>query len=115
MKNVFIPQAVSREGERYLEEKGYRIVRGSGAFDRESLKSDIADCDAMLLRTLRIDREICPKADEARANLCGDAGQRYCMRSKPGCQRDWTAGVYDRTGDALRSGYQPGHQGMQPQ
>lgn len=58
MKKVFIPQPVSRKGERYLEEKGYLIVRGSGMFDKESLKADIADCDAMLLRTLKIDREI---------------------------------------------------------
>ncbi len=58
MKKIFIPQPVSQEGEGYLEERGYRIVRGSGRFDKESLKADIADCDAMLLRTLKIDREI---------------------------------------------------------
>lgn len=55
---VFIPQPVAREGERYLEERGYQIVRGCGKTDKESLKKDIAECDAMLLRTLRIDREV---------------------------------------------------------
>ena len=55
---VFIPQPVDREGERYLEERGYQIVRGCGKTDKESLKKDIAECDAMLLRTLRIDREV---------------------------------------------------------
>lgn len=57
-EKIFIPQPAAPEGERYLEEKGYQIVRGSGKTDRESLKKDIADCDAMLLRSLKIDREI---------------------------------------------------------
>lgn len=57
-KKIFIPEPVAAEGESYLEEKGYQIVRGSGKFDKESLKKDIADCDAMLLSSLKIDREI---------------------------------------------------------
>lgn len=57
-KKIFIPQPVADEGETYLKEKGYLIKRGSGKFDKESLKADIADCDAMLLRTLKVDREI---------------------------------------------------------
>lgn len=57
-KKIFIPQPVADEGEAYLKEKGYLIKRGSGNFDKESLKADIADCDAMLLRTLKVDREI---------------------------------------------------------
>ncbi|MCD7906668.1 MAG: hydroxyacid dehydrogenase [Clostridium sp.] len=54
---VYIPQAVAREGEDYLLEKGYEIVRGDG-ISREGLKKCIADCDAMLLRTARVDREV---------------------------------------------------------
>lgn len=58
MKKVFIPQPVAEEGESYLKDQGYLIVRGSGKSDKESLKRDIADCDAMLLRSWKIDREI---------------------------------------------------------
>lgn len=57
-KKIFIPEPVAAAGENYLKEKGYQIVRGSGKFDKESLKKDIADCDAMLLSSLNIDREI---------------------------------------------------------
>lgn len=57
-KKIFIPEPVAAEGESYLEEKGYQIVRGSGNFDKESVKKDIADCDAMLLSSLKVDREI---------------------------------------------------------
>lgn len=58
MKKIFIPQPVAEEGESFLSDMGYLIVRGSGKSDRESVKRDIADCDAMLLRTWKIDREI---------------------------------------------------------
>ena len=54
---VYIPQAVAREGEDYLLEKGYEIVRGDG-ISGEALKKGIADCDAMLLRTAKVDREV---------------------------------------------------------
>lgn len=57
-KKIFIPQPVAFEGESYLIEMGYEIVRGSRRFDKESLKKDIKDCDAMLLRTIAIDEEI---------------------------------------------------------
>ncbi len=42
------------------------------------------------------------KADKTRSDLCGNPGQRYCMRPQPGGQRHWFAGVYDRTGNTLR-------------
>lgn len=58
MKKIFIPQPAAEEAEDWLREKGYLIIRGSGKSDRESVKKDIADCDAMLLRTWKIDREI---------------------------------------------------------
>ena len=37
-------------------------IRGSGNFDKESVKKDIADCDAMLLSSLKVDREILDQA-----------------------------------------------------
>ncbi len=54
---IYIPQAVAREGEDYLLDRGYEIVRGDGTL-KEELKRGIADCDAMLLRTAKVDREV---------------------------------------------------------
>lgn len=38
------------------------------------------------------------KADKTRPDLCGNSGQRHCMRSQPGSQRYWFTGIYDRAG-----------------
>lgn len=42
------------------------------------------------------------KADKTRPDLCGNSGQRHCMRSQPGSQRYWFTGIYDRAGNTLR-------------
>ncbi len=57
-KKIFIPQPISVEGEKFLISKGYTIYRGSGEIDKESLKADIKDADAFILRTIKIDKEI---------------------------------------------------------
>lgn len=59
MKNkIYIPQSIAAAGEDYLRSKGYEIVRGSDRLDKESIKKDIQNCEAMILRTVRMDREI---------------------------------------------------------
>lgn len=58
MPRIYIPQPIASEGEQYLINKGYEIFRGSGKIDKESMKQDIADCDAMILRTAKVDKEI---------------------------------------------------------
>ena len=57
-RKIYIPQPIAAAGEDYLIEKGYEIVRGSGKTDKESIKNDIAACDAMIQRTVKVDREI---------------------------------------------------------
>ena len=57
-QKIYIPQPIAAAGEDYLIEKGYEIVRGSGKTDKESIKNDIAACDAMIQRTVKVDREI---------------------------------------------------------
>lgn len=54
---VYIPQAVADEGTDYLLEKGYEVLVGKG-FSTEEMKRDIADCDAMLIRTAECPREV---------------------------------------------------------
>ena len=48
-QKIYIPQPIAAAGEDYLIEKGYEIVRGSGKTDKESIKNDIAVCDAMMV------------------------------------------------------------------
>ena len=57
-QKIYIPQPIAAVGEDYLIEKGYEIVRGSGKTDKESIKNDIAVCDAMIQRTAKVDKEI---------------------------------------------------------
>ena len=57
-QKIYIPQPIAAAGEDYLIEKGYEIVRGSGKTDKESIKNDIAVCDAMIQRTAKVDKEI---------------------------------------------------------
>ena len=57
-QKIYIPQPIAAAGEDYLIENGYEIVRGSGKTDKESIKNDIAVCDAMIQRTAKVDKEI---------------------------------------------------------
>ena len=54
---VLIPQAILPEGNAYLKEHGYEIVAGSG-FTEDDIIADIADCDAMIVRTAKITKKI---------------------------------------------------------
>jgi D-3-phosphoglycerate dehydrogenase len=54
---VLIPQKIAGEGENYLKEKGYKLIYPPG-YAREDLLKYIADCDAVLLRTAKITKEI---------------------------------------------------------
>lgn len=47
---VLIPQMIAQEGLEYLIDHGFEVKIGSGAAE-EDLIRDIADCDAVLLRT----------------------------------------------------------------
>ncbi|MBP1924717.1 D-3-phosphoglycerate dehydrogenase [Sedimentibacter acidaminivorans] len=54
---VLIPQVITETGKNYLLEKGYEIKIGT-ASDEETIKSEVVDCDAILIRTAKITREI---------------------------------------------------------
>ncbi|MGM9660627.1 MAG: hydroxyacid dehydrogenase [Faecousia sp.] len=51
MAKVYIPQAVAEEGEAFLLQQGYEIVHGNHPTP-EDFAREVADCDAVLLRTL---------------------------------------------------------------
>ncbi len=54
---VYIPQDIDSSGKDFLIEKGYEIKLGTG-ITPEILKKEIADCDALLVRTAKITREV---------------------------------------------------------
>lgn len=50
LHKVLIPQAVAKEGVELLKSYGFEVKHGSGASEEDLIK-DVADCDAILLRT----------------------------------------------------------------
>jgi D-3-phosphoglycerate dehydrogenase len=54
---VLIPQMIAQEGIDDLKRSGYEVKMGSGT-SQEDLIHDVADCDAILLRTAVITREV---------------------------------------------------------
>lgn len=50
MATIYIPQAVAQAGETYLRNLGYTIKQGDDVSE-EAMIRDVADCDAMLVRT----------------------------------------------------------------
>lgn len=54
---VYIPQAVADEGVAFLLERGYEIISGNGT-DPETIKATIADCDAILVRTVDVSEDV---------------------------------------------------------
>jgi D-3-phosphoglycerate dehydrogenase / 2-oxoglutarate reductase len=53
---VLIPEPVAADGEDFLRNCGYSVVRGSSP--SALTEQDIAECDALLLRTLRVDARL---------------------------------------------------------
>lgn len=57
MAKILIPQDIAQEGKDFLIENGYEIKMGSG-FSKEDLIRDVADCEAVLVRTAVISSEV---------------------------------------------------------
>lgn len=57
MGKVLIPQDVSEEGKELLRKHGHEVIVGS-AFDVETIKKEVADCDAILARTAPFPAEV---------------------------------------------------------
>lgn len=57
MPKVLIPQDITEAGKAKLRDKGYEFVIGSG-HDEETLKREIADCDAVIARTAQYPRQV---------------------------------------------------------
>lgn len=56
-KRVLIPQAIASEGVTELVQAGFEVKNGSGT-DEETMIREVADCDAILLRTAKVTRSV---------------------------------------------------------
>jgi len=54
---VLLPQPLQTEGHDYLRAHGYEIVEGSGV-QEDDIIADIKDCDAIIVRTVKITKRI---------------------------------------------------------
>lgn len=61
---VLIPQDIAEEGKEFLLKRGYEIKMGSGTTEADMIR-DVADCDAILLRTAKVSKSVL----EAGSNL----------------------------------------------
>ncbi len=62
---VLLPQPILPDGDDFLLKHGFEIVRGRG-FTEEDIIADIADCDAMIVRTAKITSRILDAAKKLR-------------------------------------------------
>jgi D-3-phosphoglycerate dehydrogenase len=62
---VLIPQDVAEEGKRYLRERGYVIRMGSG-IAADTLKKEVEECDAILVRTAPLTADVLRAAKKLR-------------------------------------------------
>lgn len=70
---ILLPQPILESGREYLLERGYELVEGSGV-DEESIIRDIAGCDAMIVRTVKITGRILEAADRLKVIARHGAG-----------------------------------------
>lgn len=54
---VLIPQDIAEAGKDYLVKRGYDIKMGS-ALDEDTIAKEVADCDAILIRTAPVTRKV---------------------------------------------------------
>ena len=54
---VLIPQPIQPEGYEYLRSHGFEVVDGHGVTEKDII-ADIKDCDAMIVRTVKITANI---------------------------------------------------------
>lgn len=54
---ILLPQDIAEEGKAFLRERGYELKPGNG-FSEQDLIRDVADCDAVLLRTAEMTRAV---------------------------------------------------------
>lgn len=70
---VLIPQPIEKEGEEYLRVRGYEIVNGHG-FEEADMLDDIVDCNAIIVRTAKINSKILSVAPKLKLIVRHGAG-----------------------------------------
>lgn len=85
---VLIPQPILPAGYEYLRKHGYEAVDGRG-FTEEDIITDIRDCDALIVRTARITRQIFDAAPKLKILARHGAGYDGVDLAPPGSTECW--------------------------
>ena len=80
---VLLPQPILPEGYAYLKDHGFEVVDGRG-FTEDDIIADIADCDAMIVRTAKITRKIIEAAPKLK--IMSRHGAGYDMVDIEACK-----------------------------
>ena len=80
---VLLPQPILPEGYAYLREHGFEVKDGRG-FTEDDIIADIADCDAMIVRTAKITRKIIEAAPKLK--IMSRHGAGYDMVDIEACK-----------------------------
>jgi D-3-phosphoglycerate dehydrogenase len=57
MFKVLIPQDIDESGKEFLRKNGYEVIIGSGS-DAETIKREVVDCDALVVRTAPYTKDV---------------------------------------------------------
>ncbi len=81
---VLLPQPILPAGYEYLREHGYEVVDGRG-FTEDDIVADIADCDAIIVRTAKITKRIFDAAPSWPATAPATTGWTWPPPGSTGC------------------------------
>lgn len=93
---VLIPQDVAQEGKEFLLERGYDIKMGSGTTEADLIR-DVADCDAILLRTAAVSRSVLEAGTNLRVVARHGAGYNNVDIDAAGELGIWVTNAPDST------------------
>ncbi|MPM37383.1 Hydroxypyruvate reductase [bioreactor metagenome] len=93
---VLLPQDVAEEGKAFLRERGYEVKLGSGVTE-EALIQDVADCDAILLRTAVVTRAVLEAGTKLKVVARHGAGYNNIDLEAASARGIWVTNAPDST------------------
>ena len=73
MEKILIPEKVAPETIRFLQEKGYEVILGTG-LDEETLNQQLDGCAAIMVRVAKVTRKIMQDQQALEEGILAGAG-----------------------------------------
>ena len=73
MEKILIPEKVAPETIRFLQEKGYEVILGTG-LDEETLNQQLDGCAAIMVRVAKVTRKIMQDQQALEEGIIAGAG-----------------------------------------